>query len=124
MTDSPRWIRYTKAEYHDVMLRRHTGRAMPGCWSFLPKQIEEIRAQHPNISVEDFEESYWVCENCCMLCGLPLKNDACSARRKWFSLVPRDQRPHLTRFEEIVMSVRFWFRRRLHGDNASIDGLL
>lgn len=120
----PRWIRYTKDEYCDVLFRHQTVRAVPGCWPFRPALLAEIRAQHPNISDAEFEESYWVCEGGCMLCGLPLKkNGSCSVRRRWFSLVPRDQRPHLTRLEELVMRVRFWFRQLVHGDAANIDGL-
>lgn len=67
-----RWIRYTLDEYKDVLFRRKAGRALPGYWDWTPKQFAEIRAQHPNISDEDFKAAYWVCEGACMFCGAPL----------------------------------------------------
>jgi hypothetical protein len=71
-TPAATWIRYTHAEYTDVLFRHKTGRALPGDWDWTPKQLAEIRAQYPNISDEDFKASYWVCEGGCMFCGAPL----------------------------------------------------
>lgn len=94
-----RWIRYTLAEYQDVLFKHKTGRAMPGYWCWTPKQLAEIREQHPDLSDEEFEQSYWVCEGGCMLCGSPLVNGSCSAPRTLWSLRLEDG-PHLTRLGE------------------------
>ncbi len=75
-----RWVRYTYAEYTDVLFRHKAGRALPGYWDWTPKQLAEIRAQYPDISDEDFKAAYWVCEGGCMFCGSPLTAEQrCSA---------------------------------------------
>lgn len=107
-----RWIRYTKDEYDDVLFKRKVGRALPGHFPFLPKQLADIRAQHPGLSDEDFNASYWVCEGACMLCGEPLNDkQRCPVKTVWFSRVPVDERGHTTHIENIVSTIRFWYWR-------------
>ena len=104
-----RWIRYSADDFFDVLHRRKIGRALPGYWDWTPKQREEIRAQYPELSDEDFDKSYWVCEGACMLCGEPLSDKQhCSASTKWFSLIPRDRRRHTTHFENLIHAARNW----------------
>lgn len=113
-----RWIRYTYEEYTDVLLRRRTGRAMPGDFPWTPEQLAEIRAQYPDVSDEEFAESYWVCEGGCMLCGAPLVDGKCSAPRTLLSLRLEDG-PHLTRLGELWLRIRFWWHRLLGRDDST-----
>ena len=125
----PRWIRYTDEDRSNVLLRHHVVRALPGECLPLPKQLDQIRAQHPDLSDDEVRDSYWVCEGYCMICTRPLDplTKMCSGPpRPWLFATTPEERAHGTRLSIFFLRLRMWWilrsvERDKRGDDDSDD---